>query len=54
MKDGQEINQVNLDDVVIGIKDGKYTVNGPIVVSIPTTNGVIYVVDTVLLPPAKS
>ena len=54
LKDGQKINQVNLDDVVIGIKDGKYTVNGAnIVATVPASNGVVYVVDGVLLPPAK-
>ncbi len=54
LKDGQKINQVNLDDVVIGIKDGKYTVNGAdIVATVPSSNGVVYVVDAVLLPPAK-
>lgn len=54
LKDGQKINQVNLDDVVIGFKDGKYTVNGAnILGTAPASNGVIYVVDAVLLPPAK-
>ena len=54
LKDGQKINQVNLDDVVIAIKDGKYTVNGAnIVATIPASNGVVYVVDAVLLPPSK-
>lgn len=54
LKDGQKINQVNLDDVVIGVKDGKYTVNGAnILGTAPASNGVIYVVDAVLLPPEK-
>ena len=54
MKDGQTINQVNLDNVTIGVKDGKYTVNGAnIVGTVPASNGVVYVVDAVLLPPAK-
>lgn len=54
LHDGQKINQVNLDDVVIGLKDGKYTVNGAnITGSIPAANGIIYVIDAVLLPPAK-
>ncbi len=53
LKDGQTINQVNLDNVTIGIKDGKYTVNGAnIVGTIPASNGIVYVVDGVLLPPA--
>ena len=54
LKDGQTINQVNLDNVVIGVKDGKYTVNGAnIVGTVPASNGIVYVVDAVLLPPAK-
>lgn len=54
MKDGQKINQVNLDDVVIGMKDGKYTVNGAnILGTVAASNGVVYVIDGVLLPPVK-
>lgn len=54
LRDGQTINQANLDNVTIGVKDGKYTVNGAnIVATVPASNGVIYIVDGVLLPPAK-
>jgi uncharacterized surface protein with fasciclin (FAS1) repeats len=54
LRDGQTINQANLDNVTIGVKDGQYTVNGAnIVATIPASNGVIYIVDAVLLPPAK-
>jgi uncharacterized surface protein with fasciclin (FAS1) repeats len=54
LKDGQTINQVNLDNITIGVKDGKYTVNGAnILGTVPASNGVVYVVDAVLLPPAK-
>ena len=54
MSDGQTINQVNLDNITIGIKDGKYTVNGAnIVGTVPASNGVVYVLDAVLLPPDK-
>lgn len=54
LRDGQTINQVNLDNITIGVKDGKYTVNGAnIVGTVPASNGVVYVVDAVLLPPAK-
>lgn len=54
LKDGQKINQVNLDDITIGQKDGKYTVNGAnIVATVEASNGVIYVIDQVLLPPKK-
>lgn len=54
LQDGQTINQVNLDNITIGAKDGKYTVNGAnIVATVPASNGVIYIIDQVLLPPAK-
>ncbi len=53
LKDGQTINQVNLDNVVISVKEGKYTVNGAnILGTVPASNGVVYIVDAVLLPPA--
>ncbi len=54
MKDGQTLNQANLDNVTIGAKDGKYKVNDAnILASVPASNGVIHVIDAVLLPPAK-
>ena len=54
LKDGQTINQVNLDNITIGLKDGKYTVNGAnILGTVPASNGVVYVIDAVLLPPDK-
>ena len=55
MQDGQKINMVNLDDITLSIKDGKMMVNGTanVVATIPASNGIIYVVDAVLLPPAK-
>lgn len=54
LKDGQKINQVNLDNVVITSKDGKYKVNeANIVATVPASNGVVYVIDQVLLPPKK-
>jgi uncharacterized surface protein with fasciclin (FAS1) repeats len=55
MQDGQKINMVNLDDITLSIKNGKMMVNGTanVVATIPASNGIIYVVDAVLLPPAK-
>lgn len=54
LRDGQKINQVNLEDVTIGLKDGKYTINGAnIVGTVPASNGIVYVIDAVLLPPSK-
>ncbi|MBC5992878.1 fasciclin domain-containing protein [Pontibacter cellulosilyticus] len=50
-EDGQSLGQVNGGRITMGVKDGKVTVNGAnIVASIPTSNGVIHVVDQVLLP----
>lgn len=50
-EDGQSLGQVNGGRVTMGVKDGKVTVNGAnIVASIPTSNGVIHVIDKVLLP----
>ena len=54
-QDGQVIGQVNGDNVTISKKDGKIMINGTatIVASIPASNGIIHVIDVVLLPPAK-
>jgi uncharacterized surface protein with fasciclin (FAS1) repeats len=56
MRDGQKINMANLGDIILSVKDGKVVVNGVanIVASIPAANGIIHVVDAVLLPPAKN
>lgn len=55
MQDGQVFNMVNGGNVTIGVTDGKYTVNGAnIVATVPASNGIIYVVDNVLLPPAPA
>ena len=56
MRDGQKINMVNLGDITLSVKDGKVIVNGTanIITSIPAANGIIHVVDAVLLPPAKN
>ncbi|MEP6711651.1 MAG: fasciclin domain-containing protein [Ferruginibacter sp.] len=53
--DGQVLGMVNGDNVTVSIKDGKVMLNNSaiIVVSIPASNGIIHVIDGVLLPPAK-
>ena len=53
-KDGQVIGQVNGSNITVQVKDGKVTLNGgaTIVASIPASNGIIHVIDGVLLPPA--
>ncbi len=55
MRDGQKLNQVNLKNVVIGNKDGKITLNGSVTIlaSVPASNGIVHVIDGVLLPPEK-
>ena len=54
LHDGQKINQVNLDDVVIGVHDGKYTVNGAnIIGTVHASNGIVYIIDSVLHPQAQ-
>jgi uncharacterized surface protein with fasciclin (FAS1) repeats len=55
MLDGQVIGQVNGDNITLQVVDGKVMVNGTahIVASIPASNGIIHVIDAVLLPPAK-
>jgi uncharacterized surface protein with fasciclin (FAS1) repeats len=54
LRNGQTINQANLDNVTIGVKDGKYTINGAnIVGTVQASNGIVYVIDAVLLPPDK-
>lgn len=54
LADGQTYGMVSGHNVTIGNKDGKLTVNGAnIVASIPASNGIIHVIDAVLLPPSK-
>jgi uncharacterized surface protein with fasciclin (FAS1) repeats len=54
-QDGQVLGMVNGDNVTINVKDGKITLNHSVhvVASIPASNGIIHVVDGVLLPPAS-
>lgn len=53
MFDGQKLNQVNVKNVEVSKKDGKIMLNGSasIVASVPASNGMIHVIDAVLLPP---
>lgn len=55
MQDGQTLNEVNGGNITISNKDGKIVINNSatIVASIPASNGIIHVIDGVLLPPAK-
>ena len=51
--EGQVLGQVNGGNITLSKKDGKWLVNGTaaIVASIPASNGIIHVIDGVLLPP---
>jgi uncharacterized surface protein with fasciclin (FAS1) repeats len=53
MRDGQILNQVNSKNITLNVKDGKYMINSKatILASIPASNGMIHVIDEVLLPP---
>jgi uncharacterized surface protein with fasciclin (FAS1) repeats len=54
LTNGQTINQANLKNVTITIADGKMKVNNAnVVATIPASNGIVYVIDEVLLPPAE-
>lgn len=54
IQDGMTLNQVNLDNITLNKKDGKVTVNGANVLGVvKASNGVVYVLDAVLLPPEK-
>ncbi|EMY62574.1 fasciclin domain protein [Leptospira terpstrae serovar Hualin str. LT 11-33 = ATCC 700639] len=49
-----ELGMANGSHTKVSVKNGKVMINGAtIIASIPATNGIIHVVDTVLLPPAK-
>ncbi|HRI59779.1 MAG TPA: fasciclin domain-containing protein [Saprospiraceae bacterium] len=51
LQDGQVINMANGGNVTIGVKDGKITINGAnIIATIPASNGIVHVIDAVLLP----
>ena len=55
LQDGQTLGMVNGDNITISIKDGKIWLNNSamIVASVPAANGIVHVIDGVLLPPAK-
>jgi uncharacterized surface protein with fasciclin (FAS1) repeats len=51
LQDGQVINMANGGNVTIGVKDGKITINGAnVVATVPASNGIVHVIDAVLLP----
>ncbi len=52
LQDGQSLGMVDGGNIVISKKDGKTFVNGTaeVVASVPASNGVVHVINTVLLP----
>jgi uncharacterized surface protein with fasciclin (FAS1) repeats len=54
LKDGMTLGMANGKKVTIRVVDGKVKVNDAVIVaSIRGSNGVVHVIDTVLLPPAN-
>lgn len=53
--DGQVLGMVNGDNVTVNIKNGKIVLNNgaTIIASIVASNGIVHVIDGVLLPPLK-
>lgn len=53
--DGQTLGMVNGDNVTVSVKDGKVMLNNSatIVASVKASNGIVHVIDGVLMPPAK-
>ena len=53
LKDGQVLGEVNGGNITITKKDGKIMINGTatLVASVTASNGIVHVIDGVLLPP---
>jgi uncharacterized surface protein with fasciclin (FAS1) repeats len=51
-KDGQTIGMVNGGSITVSVKDGKVMLNNSatIIASVPASNGIVHVIDAVLLP----
>lgn len=54
-KDGQTIGMVNGDNITVSIKNGKIVLNNSatIIGSVQASNGMVHIIDGVLLPPVK-
>ncbi len=54
LTDGADFGEANDDHIKISVKGGKTMVNSAaILATIPADNGIVHVIDTVLLPPEK-
>jgi uncharacterized surface protein with fasciclin (FAS1) repeats len=54
LRDGQVLNMANGGNVKVGVKDGRITLNGSatVVATVPASNGIVHVVDAVVLQTA--
>lgn len=54
-QDGQVLGMVNGDNITVSVKDGKVMLNNTatIIASVQASNGMVHIIDAVLLPPAK-
>ena len=52
LKDGQKIKTLQGEELTVGVKDGKVTINGAnvTVADVVSSNGVTHVIDAVLMP----
>jgi uncharacterized surface protein with fasciclin (FAS1) repeats len=55
LRDGMVLNMANSGNVNVSVSDGKITLNGSaqVVATVKASNGLVHVVDAVILPPAK-
>ena len=54
LQDGQVLGQVNGDNITVSVKDGKIMIGGATVLaSVPASNGIVHVIDGVMLPAKK-
>ena len=54
LKDGMQLAMANGKKVVVAVKDGKVQINGAnVIASLRASNGIVHVIDAVLLPPAN-
>lgn len=55
LQDGQTLGMVNGDNMTVSVKDGKVILNNSatIIASVLASNGIVHVIDAVLLPPTK-
>ncbi len=55
LRDGMILNMANSGNVKVTVKDGRTLINGSaaIVATVPASNGIVHVVDAVVLQPAK-